>query len=107
MKNRSFTFQHYVFHPANFLIHIRSFSGIIDFQRMDWGDPLHDLTKIGFFAIQTSIPFSKGARSEEHTSELQSRGHLVCRLLLEKKKQNIKNKHIGVFRTTDDTCELL
>src|SRR5690625_7619137 len=29
------------------------------------------------------------ARSEEHTSELQSRGHLVCRLLLEKKKENI------------------
>src|SRR5690625_2370297 len=28
-------------------------------------------------------------RSEEHTSELQSRGHLVCRLLLEKKKQYI------------------
>src|SRR5690625_5788143 len=28
-------------------------------------------------------------RSEEHTSELQSRGHLVCRLLLEKKKRNI------------------
>src|SRR5439155_24064661 len=27
-----------------------------------------------------------GRRSEEHTSELQSRGHLVCRLLLEKKK---------------------
>src|SRR5437660_6791590 len=27
------------------------------------------------------------ARSEEHTSELQSRGHLVCRLLLEKKKK--------------------
>src|SRR5690625_5604631 len=29
------------------------------------------------------------ARSEEHTSELQSRGHLVCRLLLEKKKKHI------------------
>src|SRR5207253_11344282 len=29
-------------------------------------------------------------RSEEHTSELQSRGHLVCRLLLEKKKQKYK-----------------
>src|SRR5437660_8336104 len=28
----------------------------------------------------------KEPRSEEHTSELQSRGHLVCRLLLEKKK---------------------
>src|SRR5690625_6473646 len=29
----------------------------------------------------------KDLRSEEHTSELQSRGHLVCRLLLEKKKR--------------------
>src|SRR5437870_10957142 len=33
---------------------------------------------------------SASARSEEHTSELQSRGHLVCRLLLEKKKKNNK-----------------
>src|SRR5690625_7843264 len=31
-------------------------------------------------------PGCPGGRSEEHTSELQSRGHLVCRLLLEKKK---------------------
>src|SRR5690554_7162683 len=30
-------------------------------------------------------------RSEEHTSELQSRPHLVCRLLLEKKKKKYKN----------------
>src|SRR5439155_25998107 len=29
-------------------------------------------------------------RSEEHTSELQSRGHLVCRLLLEKKKKKLE-----------------
>src|SRR5439155_25161702 len=33
-------------------------------------------------------------RSEEHTSELQSRGHLVCRLLLEKKK----NKQISTMK---------
>src|SRR2546429_8874425 len=34
-----------------------------------------------------------GSRSEEHTSELQSRLHLVCRLLLEKKKkQNKRSK---------------
>src|SRR2546422_2281345 len=32
-------------------------------------------------------------RSEEHTSELQSRLHLVCRLLLEKKKKNSKHTH--------------
>src|SRR5437660_10078727 len=35
-------------------------------------------------APQTNYPTP---RSEEHTSELQSRGHLVCRLLLEKKKK--------------------
>src|SRR5437660_5187445 len=32
-------------------------------------------------------------RSEEHTSELQSRGHLVCRLLLEKKKKKRENEN--------------
>src|SRR3712207_8857304 len=37
-----------------------------------------------FIAIQTGISCS--LRSEEHTSELQSRQYLVCRLLLEKKK---------------------
>src|SRR5439155_19248209 len=35
-------------------------------------------------------------RSEEHTSELQSRGHLVCRLLLEKKKKNNKGWFINI-----------
>src|SRR2546422_4423177 len=35
-------------------------------------------------------------RSEEHTSELQSRLHLVCRLLLEKKKKNKKTR--GIMR---------
>src|SRR5687768_18282893 len=34
-------------------------------------------------------------RSEEHTSELQSRLHLVCRLLLEKKKQLDQQRHLG------------
>src|SRR5205814_8706429 len=34
-----------------------------------------------------------GLRSEEHTSELQSLRHLVCRLLLEKKKKNNKTTH--------------
>src|SRR5947209_20249866 len=35
---------------------------------------------------------SGSPRSEEHTSELQSRQYLVCRLLLEKKKQNDKTR---------------
>src|SRR5690625_249331 len=33
------------------------------------------------------------SRSEEHTSELQSRGHLVCRLLLEKKNKRERSRH--------------
>src|SRR5690625_5278264 len=37
------------------------------------------------YAILENMAITK--RSEEHTSELQSRGHLVCRLLLEKKKK--------------------
>src|SRR5439155_22665236 len=43
---------------------------------------------------QRGIPLRPQARpterSEEHTSELQSRGHLVCRLLLEKKKKTTR-----------------
>src|SRR5437660_12562145 len=55
-----------------------------------------DLSPKEFWARCTTSPVlpetaapSPGAfeRSEEHTSELQSRGHLVCRLLLEKKKK--------------------
>src|SRR5690625_7035513 len=41
------------------------------------------------------IPTEGSLRSEEHTSELQSRGHLVCRLLLEKKKQTQTPPHAG------------
>src|SRR5690625_3504068 len=41
---------------------------------------------IGLFGILLQIEINRKCRSEEHTSELQSRGHLVCRLLLEKKK---------------------
>src|SRR5436190_18056232 len=37
---------------------------------------------------------ARGFRSEEHTSELQSHSDLVCRLLLEKKKQNHQNQVI-------------
>src|SRR5436305_10908039 len=38
------------------------------------------------------------SRSEEHTSELQSRPHLVCRLLLEKKKKKIQSLLISYAR---------
>src|SRR3712207_8974808 len=44
-----------------------------------------------------------GRRSEEHTSELQSRQYLVCRLLLEKKKKKIYDIQIKTRRTPDTT----
>src|SRR3989442_10838884 len=66
----------------------------------------HIRTRLAFFSNQwcsdahtLSTDFSSLVRSEEHTSELQSRPHLVCRLLLEKKKKkeyhtsrNVKKK---------------
>src|SRR5258708_20659021 len=42
---------------------------------------------------------SGGERSEEHTSELQSPDHLVCRLLLEKKKKTKKKRKIRYNNT--------
>src|SRR5690625_2059251 len=41
-------------------------------------------------------------RSEEHTSELQSRGHLVCRLLLEKKKNKKENQNSKIPVKSDN-----
>src|SRR5690625_5853058 len=49
---------------------------------------LLDRVRLRAFAVVVSgfAASGSGFRSEEHTSELQSRGHLVCRLLLEKTK---------------------
>src|SRR5690625_6791145 len=52
-------------------------------------EPFSEPVGISFYKRIPSDPFGEhppAFRSEEHTSELQSRGHLVCRLLLEKKK---------------------
>src|SRR5947208_9240689 len=60
----------------------------------DAADPFGDVLSEGIVeqaltAIQ--VCWFDRIRSEEHTSELQSPDHLVCRLLLEKKKKKIKN----------------
>src|SRR3712207_8154597 len=55
-------------------------------------------------------PVTPGAaeRSEEHTSELQSRHYLVCRLLLEKKKQSLCQciSASGTFSSTDQRLSI-
>src|SRR5690625_5929341 len=56
-----------------------------EFERNDL-DHLHIENELSILAI---------IRSEEHTSELQSRGHLVCRLLLEKKKNKVRIRNMN------------
>src|SRR5689334_23892446 len=51
------------------------------------------LPKVKWLAQGTIYPDVIESRSEEHTSELQSQFHLVCRLLLEKKKKNDDVRH--------------
>src|SRR3712207_7049409 len=57
----------------------------------------HGLRALG----QPGLPGALGGRSEEHTSELQSRQYLVCRLLLEKKKKKIFAHSFATALITD------
>src|SRR5690625_5938502 len=63
----------------------------------------HSIRNFENNTVQDTLCFHKGmrshldkgsCRSEEHTSELQSRGHLVCRLLLEKKNRDHHALHV-------------
>src|SRR2546429_4418677 len=56
-------------------------------------------------ASRSVMSASSLLRSEEHTSELQSRLHLVCRLLLEKKNKRVESSrsHLLTIRSTDLT----
>src|SRR5690625_6911967 len=55
-------------------------------------------TEIAFaLGLEDEIVGVTELRSEEHTSELQSRGHLVCRLLLEKKKKKTCTSFVYVL----------
>src|SRR5690348_17966822 len=56
--------------------------------------PISTLTWLPFEVIWLPRPVStRSPRSEEHTSELQSPVHLVCRLLLEKKKKKLTHSY--------------
>src|SRR5439155_12125491 len=64
---------------------------------IDGGDLLQQIIQVALPVARLGDPgegaregrVAPAVRSEEHTSELQSRGHLVCRLLLEKKKESV------------------
>src|SRR5690554_7491773 len=65
--------------------------------------PIPNWFTFSYNSIRNSSARFVAPRSEEHTSELQSRPHLVCRLLLEKKK---KNKIIFDHDTIEQTHSL-
>src|SRR5258708_15475757 len=60
-------------------------------------DDVQALDKQKKHTIEIVVDRLDGVRSEEHTSELQSPDHLVCRLLLEKKKNlnKFRSRHYG------------
>src|SRR2546421_11473655 len=53
-------------------------------------EPVPTGARLSSVPTQRANVLPTGSRSEEHTSELQSRSDLVCRLLLEKKKKEIR-----------------
>src|SRR5437870_6947299 len=59
----------------------------------------------GWMILLADRGLINATRSEEHTSELQSRGHLVCRLLLEKKKKHIQH-HTLVYTPNMSSLQL-
>src|SRR3712207_7790642 len=66
---------------------------------------IKELMKFGNFVHGTHVAGIASKRSEEHTSELQSRQYLVCRLLLEKKKK--LNKHNITILNYDHSLVLI
>ncbi len=53
-------FLHDDYHPANMIVRNGDLAGIIDFNRCDWGDPVHDFVKLAYFSRAISIPFAAG-----------------------------------------------
>src|SRR5256884_8235068 len=81
-------------HPAVVRIHVagRAPRKIESLVREQQGRPRVFSQRVElYFPVLASIAPAPNSRSEEHTSELQSRLHLVCRLLLEKKKQTAQS----------------
>src|SRR5438552_11650803 len=74
--------------------------------RGSWSQLLGGLMALGgVYWIESSrapvVNANTVPRSEEHTSELQSPDHLVCRLLLEKKKKKNRNTHFVAKKSND------
>src|ERR1017187_7667219 len=95
-------------------IRIRTTSGIKDITTVNqrWPVGLRICSNMGVVEAETSLaPHHRDGRadtykSEEHTSELQSPMYLVCRLLLEKKKNNLQNTKTYIRSTATASAQI-
>src|SRR5690554_7304725 len=78
-------------HEAGFIVYVANPARVKDFARSEGALNKTDKKDSLVLAL-----YGQEKRSEEHTSELQSRPHLVCRLLLEKKKNKVTTKSLLV-----------
>lgn len=60
LKERPNYFQHDDFHLGNIIVHNNKYAGAIDFESIDWGDPIHDFVKVALFQRELSVSFSIG-----------------------------------------------
>src|SRR2546429_1926416 len=113
MKNRNIVFFFLMIRrpPRSTLFpYTTLFRSVPDFERAPERPALSDASSLRYHgakrvlepeAIAGTLPDlhvgEQPERSEEHTSELQSRLHLVCRLLLEKKKNQINSKCVDTI----------
>jgi aminoglycoside phosphotransferase (APT) family kinase protein len=60
LRKRPNRFQHDDFHVGNLITKDKQYAGAIDFDRYDWGDPIHDFYKLALFSREVSVPFCFG-----------------------------------------------
>ena len=66
LRGRPSYIQHYDFHPGNILIQDDQFTGLIDMQKITYGDPINEFYKMEYFNVPVSIAYSRGVVDGYH-----------------------------------------
>ncbi|AIQ12732.1 aminoglycoside phosphotransferase family protein [Paenibacillus durus] len=69
MKESPNLLQHDDFHTGNLIVQDHRLAGVIDFNRLDFGDPVHEFIKAGFFSSEVSVPFCIGQIKGYHQGQ--------------------------------------
>ncbi|KAA0965754.1 aminoglycoside phosphotransferase family protein [Sporosarcina sp. ANT_H38] len=68
LKGRPSHIQHYDFHPGNILIQDDQFTGLIDMQKITYGDAVNEFYKMEYFNVPVSITYSRGVLDGYHNN---------------------------------------